>query len=124
MAKHKVDQEVETSVEVVHTAPNKAVCEGKAELSKGKEKMEVEEDINTQKELDEIYEHLAFLSRRFSMLKFKRNLNMPKSSSQFRKEGQQNKTFVDRSKFKCFNCGIAGHFSNECRKLKIEKKGR
>ena len=29
---------------------------------------------------------------------------------------------VDRSKFKCFNCGIADHFSNECRKPKSEKK--
>ena len=37
--KHKEDQETEISVEVVHTAPNKAVCEGKAELSKGKGKL-------------------------------------------------------------------------------------
>ena len=29
---------------------------------------------------------------------------------------------VDISKFKCFNCGIACHFSNECRKPKAEKK--
>ena len=27
------------------------------------------------------------------------------------------------SKFKCFNCGIAGHFLNECRKPQIERKG-
>ena len=29
---------------------------------------------------------------------------------------------VDRSKFKCFNCGLAGHFSNECRRPSAEKK--
>ena len=30
---------------------------------------------------------------------------------------------LTRSKFKCYNYGIAGHFSNECRKPKTEKKG-
>ena len=29
---------------------------------------------------------------------------------------------VDRSKFKCFNCGTTCHFSNECRKPRAEKK--
>ena len=30
---------------------------------------------------------------------------------------------VDRSKFKCFNCGLPGHFYNECRRPPAEKKG-
>ena len=48
---------------------------------------------------------------------------MSKSIPSYRKENQQNKSFVDRSKFKIYNCGIDGHFSNECRKPKTEKKG-
>ena len=48
---------------------------------------------------------------------------MSKSIPSYRNDNQQNKSFVDRSKFKCYNCEIAGHFSNECRKLKTDKKG-
>ena len=123
MAKQKKGQEVQTSVEVVHNAPNNFVCEGKTEANNGKGKIEAHEGSCTQVELDDIDEHLDFLSRRFSKLKFKRNPNMSKLSSQFIKEGQQNKTFVDKFKFKCFNYGIDEHFSNECRKPKVEKKG-
>ena len=99
------------------------VYEGKSNLIKGKGKADDEEESSNQDDLDEIDEYLAFLSRRFSKLKFKRNPNMSKSISQFRKDGQQNKSFVDRSKFKCYNCGIAGHFSYECRMPIFEKKG-
>ena len=49
---------------------------------------------------------------------------MSKPSSQFRKEGQQNKSYIDRSKLKYFNCGIDGHFFNKCRKPKVKKKER
>ena len=73
--------------------------------------------------LDDIYEYLAFLSRRFSKLNFKRNPSMSKSTPSYRKDSQQNRSVVDMSKFKCYNCGIAGHFSNECRKPKSEKRG-
>ena len=48
---------------------------------------------------------------------------MSKSTPSYRRDDQHNKSFVDRSKFKCYNCGIAGHFSNECRKPKTEKEG-
>ena len=48
---------------------------------------------------------------------------MSKSIQVTGKDNQQNKSFVDRYKFKCYNCGIDGHFSNECRKPKTEKKG-
>ena len=37
-------------------------------------------------------------------------------------DSQSRKSLVERSKFKCFSCGITGHFSNECRKPKSEKK--
>ena len=67
-------------------------------------------------------DHLAFLSRRFSKLNFKRNPTMSRTTITFRKDGQSARGLIDRSKFKCFNNGIAGHFSNECRKPKAEKK--
>ena len=101
----------------------KSICEEEGEVSKGKLKMEGTEDL-TKEELEEIDEHLAFLSKRFSKLKFKRNPSMSRPPTSFRKDNQPGKSFVDRSKFKCFNCGIAGHFSNECKKPKSEKKGR
>ena len=97
------------------------VCEEKEESSKGKLKMEGTEDL-TQKELEEIDEHLALLSRRFSKLKFKRNPTLSRPPITFTKDGQSEKGLVDRSKFKCYNYGIAGHFSNECMKPKAEKK--
>ena len=76
----------------------------------------------TQEEVEDIYEHLAFILRRFSKLKFKRNPSMFRPPTSFRKDNQVGKSLLDRSKFKCFNCGFAGHFSNECRKPKSEKK--
>ena len=48
---------------------------------------------------------------------------MSKSISSYIRDNQQNKSFIDTSKFKCYNYGIAGHFSNQCRKPKTEKKG-
>ena len=101
----------------------KSICEEEGEMNKWKLKMEGIEDP-TKEELEEIDEHLAFLSKRFSKLKFKRNPSMSMPPTSFRKYNQSSKRFVDKSKFKCFNCGIASHFSNECRKLKFEKKGR
>ena len=100
-----------------------SVCEGKAEASKGKGKVKVEDDSMNQDDLDDIDEYLAFLSRRFSKLKFKRNPSVSKSIPSYRKDSQQNKSFVDRSKFKCYNYGIVGHFSNKCRNPKTEKRG-
>ena len=51
---------------------------------------------------------------------FKRNVS---GARPFRSIGQSKPSgLVDRSKFKCFKCGLAGHFSNEYRKPSAEKK--
>ena len=72
---------------------SKKVCEEKEESSKGKLKMEGTEDL-TQEELEEIDEHLAFLSRRFSKLKFKRNPTLSRPPTTFRKDGQSGKDWL------------------------------
>ena len=100
---------------------SKQVCEEKEESSKRKPKREVSEDL-THEELEEIDEHLAFLSRRFSKLKYMRNPTLSRPPTNFKKYGHLGKGLIDRSKFKCYNCGIAGHFSNKCRNPKPEKK--
>ncbi|KAL8126889.1 hypothetical protein AgCh_013981 [Apium graveolens] len=70
------------------------------------------EDSLSQDDIEDIDEHLAFLSRRFSKLKFKKNFGAAKP----------NRNMVDKSKFKCFKCGLAGHFASECRKSDSSKK--
>lgn len=96
------------------------VCEGRAEVGKGKGKLIEEDDASsTQDDLDDIDKHLAFLARKFSKLKVKRNATAPRP---FRRSGQpKSSNLVNRSKSKCYNCGLAEHFSNECRKHPIEK---
>ena len=106
----------ETSEWVVVEAPSKIAGKNRHEVGKGKGKPEIEEESVQQEDLDDIDEYLAFMSRRFSKLKFKRNPAMSKSIPNYRRDSQHNKSFVDMSKFKCYNCRIAGHFSNECRK--------
>lgn len=63
----------------------------------------IDSDACIQEEMDEIDS-----VRNISKLKFKRNPNMHKSGSQFKKN-QQNGSYVDRSKFKCNKYGMAGH---------------
>ena len=75
----------------------KQVYEEKEESIKGKLKMEEANDL-TQKELEKIDEHLAFLSRRFSKLKFKRNPTLSRPTTTFRKDTQSARGLVDRSK--------------------------
>ena len=117
------NKEEETSKVVVIEAPSKIASENRQEDGKGKGKAEIKEESVHQEDLDDIYEYLAFKSRRFYKIKFKRNPAMSKSTPSYRRDNQQNKSFVDRSKFKCYNCVIGENFSNECRKLKTEKKG-
>ncbi|XP_063941537.1 uncharacterized protein LOC135149680 [Daucus carota subsp. sativus] len=99
-----------------------SACEGKKDDGKKKGKViEEDEELSAQDELDDLDEHLAFLARKFSKLKFKRNAV---SSRPFNRGNQSKPSgMVDRSKFKCFNCGLPGHFSNECRRPSAEKKG-
>ena len=108
---------------VVTEAPSNNAGKNRQEDGKGKKKAETKEESVHHEDLDDIDEYLAFMSRRFSKLKFKRNPAVSKSIPSYRRNNQQNKSFVDRSKFKCFNCGIDGYFFNECRKPKTEKKG-
>jgi hypothetical protein len=110
----------EKRTEAAQSTPNREVCEGRTESSRGKEKVSEELNALQQEELDEIDEHLAFLSRRFSKLKFKRNSGVAKP---FNKDFSTS-NFVDKSKIKCFNCGIAGHMISECRKPRSENKGK
>ena len=77
----------------------------------------------SQDDLDDLDEYLSFLSKKFSKLKSKRNPSMSKTTPSYRKDSNQNKSVVDMSKFKCYNYGIARHFSNECRKPKSDKRG-
>lgn len=100
-------------------APNPRVCEGRTEPNKGKGVMTEEPDEEDANDDSDVDEHLAFLSRKFSKLRFKRNYS---ASKPFKKNFQPNKNMVDKSKFKCYNCGVAGHFSNECRKPKAINK--
>jgi len=92
-------------VEVVESTSR--VCE-----NKGKGMVAETEDHLSQDDMDDIDEHLAFLSRRFSKLKFKKNFGAAKP----------NRNMVDKSKFKYFKCGLAKHFASECRKSDSSKK--
>ena len=107
---------------VAGKASSSNACEGKNEAGKNKGKIiEDNEEFSTQDELDDLDEHLAFLARKFSKLKFKRNTV---TSRPFNKGNQSEPSgMVERSKFNYFNCGLAGHFSNECRRPPAEKKG-
>ena len=91
MAKKKKYKDEEASDKTIQSAPNKFVNEGKSDLSKGKGNVDDEEESSNQYDLDEIDEYLAFFSRKFSKMKFKRNPNFSRPSSKFRKDGEQKK---------------------------------
>ena len=119
----KEEEEEKTLMSVIAgKASSSSACDGKKDDGKKKGKaIEEDEELSAQDELDDLDEHLAFLARKFSKLKFKRNA----ASSRPFNRGNLSKPsgMVDRSKFKCFNCGLPGHFSNECRRPSAEKKG-
>ncbi|KAL8124552.1 hypothetical protein AgCh_012270 [Apium graveolens] len=100
-------KEKELKVEDVESAPNPRVCEGKE-----KGLVAEQEDHLSQDDLDDIDEHLAFQSRRFFKLKFKKNFGASKS----------NINRVYKSKVKCFKCSLACHFDSEYRKSDSGKK--
>ena len=86
VVKHKEDKSGEYGEVVVSSAPNRNVCEGTSELCNGKKKVQDEDDSMNQEDLDDIDEYLAFLSRRFSKLKYKRNPSVSRPTPHFRKE--------------------------------------
>ncbi|KAL8157708.1 hypothetical protein AgCh_002420 [Apium graveolens] len=94
------------------TMPSLKIGTSKSESSKGKEQVAEDEDNSSQDDSDDIDEHLAFLSRRFVKMKFRKNTKFTKP----------NKNMVDKSKFKYYNCGMSGHFASECRKPTSDKK--
>ena len=71
----------------------------------------IKETVSNDDHMAEIDRHLVFFSRRFSKLKIKRNPNVVKS---FKSNFNYDKKMVDRSKFKCYNRGMAGYFASEC----------
>ena len=69
------------------------LVKSRQEAGKGKGKDEIEEESVYQEDLDGIDKYLVFMSRRFSKLKFKRNIAMSKSTLSYRMDNQQNKYF-------------------------------
>ncbi|XP_063942882.1 uncharacterized protein LOC135150486 [Daucus carota subsp. sativus] len=118
----KKEEEEEKALKSMAKTSSNNTGEGKNEAGKNKGKIIKEnEEPTAQDELDDLDEHLAFLARKFSKLKFKRNDAI---SRPFNRGNQYKPScMVDRSKFKCFYCGLPGHFSNECRRPASEKKG-
>ena len=101
----ELEKEKEVKVKVVESTSR--VCE-----NKGKGLVAETEDHLSQDDMDDIDEHLAFLSKIFSKIKFKKNFGAAKP----------NRNMVDKSKFKCFKYGLEGHFASECRKSDSIKK--
>ena len=112
----------ERALEESRTTPRMEKCGCSREASsKGKSIAIKDEGTSTEDELEELDEHMAFLAKRFSKLKFKRS---QANSRPHNKSYQSSKNWTDKSKINCFNCGIAGHLSTECRKPKSEKKDK
>ena len=89
-------------------APSRNAGEGKLKAGKGKGKAETEDESMHQEYLDDIYEYIAFLSRRFSKLKFKRNTSMSKPIPSYRKDSQHNDLLLTCQNSNVSTVGLLG----------------
>ena len=62
-------------------------------MERGKKKAKTKEESVHHEDLDDIDEYLAFMSRRFSKLKFKRNPAVSKINSQLQKKQSTEQVF-------------------------------
>lgn len=108
VAKVRTEEEGTKKEVVEDSAPKSASGLKNDESSKGKGKMVEVEEGSSGEEDEELDDYLAFLSKKFSKLRFKRNT----SANNSRRTYQSGKEMIDKSKVKCFSCGVAGHFAN------------